>query len=259
MKKILVVILALVMAVSLFVFAGCKKKETLYVYTNSGFAPFEYTQGTEVVGVDIEIAKAIAKELDMKMVIKDVPFESVLAGITDENSIGLAGLTITEKRAQSVDFSIAYYGDAIQYVIYPDNELTTDEDLMVTADQLKNKTLGVQTGTTGALIAGDESETDGLFEGATVKEYDDAHTATLAIGVGCDYVIIDRLTALQLVSENEGLEASQIAGMDDEEYGVAVKKGNTELLEVINTVIERLLDEGKIAQWIEEHSKSIED
>lgn len=262
MKKVLIIILTLIVAGSLFVFSGCEKKETLYMYTESGFPPFEYTRGTDIVGVDIEIAKAIAEELGMKLVIKDVNFDSIIAGISENNAIGLAGITITAKRAESVDFSVAYYGDAIQYVIYKKDALTVDEDLMVSGDQLKGKKLGVQTGTTGDTVATDESVSGGMFEGATVKQYDNALIAAQDLGTtNCDYVIIDRLTALQIVANNKNLnlEASQITELDAEEYGVVVKKGNKELLDKINTVLERLLAEGKIAQWLEDHSASIEE
>lgn len=262
MKKVLIILLVVVMAASLFLFAGCKEKdskEKLYVYTESAFAPFEYLKGGEVVGVDIEIAKAIAEALNMELVIKDVDFEAVLAGITDDNSIALAGITITELRSKTVDFSIPYYGDAIQYVIYKDGALTIDDEYLVSADQLKNKKLGVQTGTTGDILATEESAAEKLFAGATVRQYSSALVATQDIGSGCDYVIIDRLTALQIVSENPGLKANQIADLEAEEYGIAVKKGNYRLLNAINWVLHNLMEEGKIAEWLEEHSASIEE
>ncbi len=260
MKKILIILLALVLAGSLFVLTGCKNdKETLVVYTESGFAPFEYAKGTEIVGVDIEIAKAIAEELGMKLEIKDVAFDSIIAGINENNAIGLAGITITQKRAETVDFSIPYYGDAIQYVIYPTGALTPDEELLVSGEQLKNKKLGVQGGTTGDTVATAEAVAGGKFAGATVKNYDNAYVAVNDIGQGCDYVIIDRLTAIQLVANNEGLACSQIADLEAEEYGIAVKKGNTELLTKINAILEKLLEDGKIDQWLEEHSASIEE
>lgn len=258
MKKLLIIMIAIMLVGSMFMLSSCKEEKVLIMYTESGFPPFEYTSGTQVVGVDVEIAKAIAEELGWKLVIKDVAFDSIIAGLTEDNAIGAAGITITQLRAQAVDFSVAYYGDAIQYVIYANGALTLDEELMVSADQLKNKNLGVQTGTTGDILATEEKGAGKLFEGATVKQYENALIASQDIGGGCDYVIIDRLTAMQIVANSTGLSCSQIAGLDAEEYGIAVKKGNTELLEVVNRVIQRLLDEGKIDQWLADHAASVE-
>lgn len=259
MKKIIITLLTLILAVSLFAFTGCNKKETLTVYTNSGFPPFEYTQGTDVVGVDMDIAKAIADELGMELDIKDVTFESVIAGISGDNTIGLAGLSITPDRAAVVDFSIPYY-NTIQYVIYPSTgagTLTVNVDNKVDGSQLAGKDLGVQTSTTGDTLATDESVSGGLFEGATVKQYDDALVATDAIGSGCDYVIIDHLTAVQIVANSTGFSCSEIQGLTIEYYAVAVKKGNTELLATVNAVIQKLLDDGTIEQWLEDHAASV--
>ncbi|MFW5780499.1 MAG: transporter substrate-binding domain-containing protein [Bacillota bacterium] len=260
MKKILIVMLVLIFAGSLFMLSACQdKKETLYVYTESGFPPFEYAQGSDIVGVDIDIANAIGEELGMEVVIKDVNFDSIIAGIDEDNAIGLAGITITPKRAEAVDFSIPYYGDSIQYVVYSAGALEIDEELMVDGDELKNKTLGVQTGTTGDLTATEEAEEGGLFEGATVRGYDNALQAAQDIGSGCDYVIIDRLTAMQIASNNEDLVANQISGLEAESYGIAVKKGNKMLLNAINWILHSLLEEGKIDGWLEDHSESIEE
>ncbi|HHU43913.1 MAG: transporter substrate-binding domain-containing protein [Bacillota bacterium] len=261
MKKILVILLIIVFACSLFVLSACEKdkKTVLYVYTESGFPPFEYSKGDEIVGVDIEIAKAIAKELGMELVVRDVMFDSIVSGINEDNAIGLAGITITPDREQAVDFSIPYFGDAIQYVIYPKGALELNDELMIEGDLLKNKVLGVQTGTTGDNIVQVEVKEGGLFAGATAKGYDNALIAADDIGSGCDYVVIDRLTALQIAAANNNLEASQIAGLDAESYGIAVKKGNKVLLNAINWILHNLLEEGKIDQWLEEHSESIEE
>ena len=146
MKKALVLLLILIIAVSLFMFTGCKnqdEKGKLYVYTESGFPPFEYPSGNDIVGVDIEIAKTIADRLGMELVVKDVNFEAILAALTDDNAIGLAGLTITPDREEEVDFSIPYF-EAVQYVVYKEGTLTLDENSMVSGAQLKNKVIGTQ-------------------------------------------------------------------------------------------------------------------
>ncbi len=255
MKRTLVIILVLVLVLSLFVFAGCNKKQKeLILYTESGFPPFEYPQGDKIVGVDIEIGQAIADALGMKLVIKDGNFDAIVAGINEDNAVGLAGISITKKRAKAVEFSIPYF-ESIQYVVYKKGALSADEDGIVSAEQVDNKKIGVQTGTTadvGLQDLKDEEEGD-MFQGVTIKGYDNALIASDDIGKGCDYVIIDKHTALQIVQNNSNLAANQIAGFDEEYYAIAIKKGNKVLLNAVNWILYNLLEDGSVTEWLEKH------
>ena len=254
MKKIFVMIVALIL--SLFTFTGCTPKKQLICYTNSGFPPFEYTQGTKVVGVDMEIAQAIADKLGYELVIKDVQFESIVAGIAEDNAIGAAGITVDAERAEKVDFSTTYF-TAKQWVIYTKGSLTTDADGAVDPAQMKGKKLGVQTGTSGSFLAEDGVAEGGIFEGGSVEYYNDALVATLAIGSGCDFVIIDSVVAQQIVakSSNTNLACAEIAGAEPESYAIAVKKGNADLLKVVNEVVDKMIKDGTIDALVNKHSQ----
>ncbi len=251
MKKSLTIVLILMIIVSLFAFTGCKKNAMteLVVYTESGFPPFEYASGKDIVGVDMEIAKAIADELGMRLVIKDGNFDSIVAGISEDNALGLAGITITEGRKEAVDFSIPYF-QSIQYIIYEKGKLTPDEDGLIDIELLGSKKIGVQTGTTADEILGNDSNKKG---------YDNALIASQDIGINCDYVMIDKHTALQIVGKNANLETSQVAGVELEYYGIAVKKGNKVLLNAVNWILFNLLEDGSIDTWLLEHDPLAEE
>lgn len=249
MKKVLVLVLVAIMAVSCFAFAGCGKTEQkeLIVYTESGFPPFEYPDGDQIVGVDMDIAAAIAKELNMKLVIKDVSFDSICAGIQEDNALGLAGITINEERAKTVDFSKTYWTSK-QAVIYKTGALMPDANGVISCDVLVGKKVGVQTGTTGDYLVQDVCGED------APKQYSNAVIAATDIGSGCDYVVIDNIVAKNIVAKTTGLSYSDLDA-EEEPLGIAVKKGNTELLNKVNTILEKLIADGKIAEFMVKHSK----
>ena len=131
MKKVFVSILALSLGVLTVFGTGCTKKQTeLIMATNAEFPPYEYYDGDKIVGIDAEIAQAIADELGATLVIEDMQFDSILASVqTGKADMGVAGMTITEDRLQNVDFSIPY-ATAMQVIIVPeDSDITTPDDL----------------------------------------------------------------------------------------------------------------------------------
>ncbi len=272
-KKILAAVLALGMSGVLL--AGCsdgagnqsvakiKEAGEIVMYTNAAFAPFEYVDGQDVKGVDVEIALEIAKELGVELKVKDVKFDSIVPGIeSGKAAFGAAGITITDDRKKSVDFSIEYY-TSVQYIICKE-----DADFAKTED-LAGKAIGVQLGTTGDFLVSDaidgteDEETKehvkGVLEGtgASCKQYANAIEASQDLMNGrIDAVVIDKLPAESIVNNNSGLKCVKLEDAEPEAYGICVAKGNEELLKVIDEVLNRLISEGKIDSFVLAHSNA---
>ena len=268
-RKITAAVLTVFLMLSAFMMTSCKEATerqsleqikdagVLTVYTNAEFPPFEYMSNNTPVGVDMQIAQAIADEIGVKLEIKNVKFDTILSSVNSgKGSMGIAGISVTEERAQEVDFSINY-ATSKQYIILPqDSEVTKIEDLAGMA-------IGVQLGTTGDIIISEEisGTEDGVLEGtgASVTQYNSAADAAVAMNSGkVDAVVIDKLPAEIVASQYENFKAIELVYADgqntEESYAVCVAKGNQELLDVVNQVIERLIDDGTIDQWITDHT-----
>ncbi len=277
MKKILSLILAVLMLTAVFASCGAKKGQTLdaikesgelIVYTEAGFAPFEFVYNNEVVGVDIAICEEIAKEIGVELVVQDVAFNTILGAIeSGKAAIGAAGITITEERAQQVDFSIPYTTSK-QYII-----VKTDSAIASYAD-LAGKKIGVQLGTSSDFIITDAingyeddngNHVAGDFEGtgATVSTYANPNLAAVNLeGDKLDAVVTDQLPAELIVNNSNGAYKCfeliyEDGSLTDETYGLCVAKGNTELLEVVNKVLENLIETGKIEDYIIYYSTEV--
>ena len=207
---------------------------TLVMATNAAFPPYEYVENGEYVGIDVEIAQAIAKELGMELEIKDVEFGSIIAGVeSGKFNMGMAGMTVTDERKENVDFSDTY-AIARQVVIVREGSGITS------LDDLEGLTIGVQQGTTGDLYATDDYGDD------HIERYAKGMEAVQALTQGkVDAVIIDNEPARVFITENEGLIILDEA-YADEEYAIAVKKGNTELLNRINAALAELKADGTL-------------
>ncbi len=254
MKKLLSLLLCLV---ALVVVSSCQQEEKLIVYTEAGFAPFEYVSGGEIVGVDVDIMNKVGEKLGKKVVFENVAFDTIVDAVSAGKlaDVGAAGLSITEARLEKVDFSKVYY-QANLYVIYNVNagvnsKTMTDGNTGVYWSSLKSDLgIGVQTGTTADLFLGDELAEGGSLEGVKKTDYDSLDVAVSAIGLNVDYVIIDELPAKQLIKNNKDLACLPLyyeGDTEDElafdEYAICVPKGEKELLDAINAVLEELLEE----------------
>ena len=266
MKKIISLILALTMLLgatltlaSCDIFAG--EQEKIYVQTNAYFAPFEYYDGSNIIGVDVEIMEKVGKKMGKEIVWNDGDFgiiiDTVAEGVTAD--CGAAGLTITPERAEKVDFSTPYY-TSIQYVILPADSTvaikTVDGVEYIVWEALAGKTVATQTDTTGWIYADCEIDCEGgvLYgTGTTHEAMDSANVAAEALGVTIDAIIVDELPAQYITSNStKGFKCyplyySGAEGEADEpvieHYAIAVTKGNTELLDAINAVLADLLKE----------------
>ncbi len=223
-------------------FTGCGKEEktTLVMATNAEFPPYEYYEGDKIVGIDADIAQAIADDLGYELVIEDMAFDSIIAAVqSGKADFAAAGMTVDEDRLKNVDFSDTY-AQASQVVIVKEGSAVT------TPADLEGKKIGVQLGTTGDIYSSDIAD-------ATVERYNKGFEAVQALMQDkIDAVIIDREPAKVFVSENEGLVILD-ESFTDEEYAIAVAKGNDELREKINTSLENLKNSGKLQEIIDKY------
>lgn len=249
MKKIIAMILCVLLTLCFFTACSGNDEDTLIVYLESGFPPFEYPDGDKIVGVDVDLANAIGEKLGMKVVIKDVSFDSICAGISEDNACGISGITINDERKENVDFTSPYYYSQ-QAIIYKKGTLTPVNGVIST-DVMIGKTIGVQTGTTGDFLVQDVCGEEGA------KGYYNALIATQDIGSGCDFVVIDNVVAKNIVANNEGLECADL-DVEEEPLGIAVKKGNTELLNKIEKALQEIMAEGKLEEFMVKHSANVQ-
>ena len=237
-------------------FNACSQN-TIYVDTNAFFAPFEYYEGTEIKGVDVDIMNMVGEKLGKKVKFENTDFEVIIDNVESgkKYDCGAAGITITEERAAKVDFSNPYY-TSVQYVIYKaDNtsfevKTATDGTSCVYWSDLMNKSIGVQRDTTGHLFV-DYEIAEGELAGTTGEctPYDNAQLAVDAIGANrIDAVIVDKLPAQYICNANSNYVCQALYYDADtateEQYAICVTKGNTELLNAINEVLAQLGEEG---------------
>ena len=210
----------------------------LIMSTNAAFPPYEMTTddgGFE--GIDVEMATEIANRLGLELQIDDMDFDYALQAVQQGKSdIAMAGITVNKDRLVNMDFSNTY-ANGVQVVIVPE-----DSD-MATVDDLQGKMIGVQRGTTGDSYCSAAPEEGGFGEDH-VTQYDNGMTAVQALINGqVDAVVIDNAPAEELVKANEGLKILDTA-YTDEDYAIAVAKGNTQLLDAINSILAEMEADG---------------
>ena len=261
MKKFLLTLLALTMVIAM---VACSKKDNtedddksgddknreaiLSMATEGTFPPYEYYENNKLVGIDVEVAQAIADKLDMELEITDINFEAIIPGIQSKKyDIGMAGMTASEKRKEQVNFSTSY-STGIQVIIVKEGSpITSVDDLL---SENANHIVGTQSGTTGFLYATDDIEKAGL---GTVKSFAKTTDAVEALKNGqVDCVILDNEPAKKLVSVNTGLKILDTE-YTVEEYAIAVAKDNTELLNKINTALDELIQDGTVKKIVDKY------
>lgn len=211
--------------------------------TNAEFPPYEYYEGEEVVGIDVDIAKAVAEELGMELKIEDMAFDSVIPAVSSGKAdIALAGLTVTDERKENLNFTDTY-AKATQVII------VKEDSAIAGPDDLEGKKIGVQLGTTGDLYASD-------IKDAEVEQYNKGFEAVQATMQGkIDAVIIDSEPAKEFVAEAEGLKILDEA-FTEEEYAIGIAKDNDELLEKVNKALKSLKESGKLDEIVAEYIKA---
>lgn len=256
-KHVIFIVLFLVvtagMGVSVWWSIAGEKKADYVVETNVPFAPFEFYQNREIVGVDVDIVNRVAEKLDKSIAIKNVEFDVIVDNVEAGRiaDAGAAGLTITPAREEKVNFTIPYY-DSVQYVIYNVDMPPSLRDDHIVWEALEGATLGSQIGSTGYLFVEDEIE-NGVLKGTgtTIKGIDSHQLAADAIMAHIiDYAVADELAAKMIIEKNPGLSALPLyysgkTREDDypveESYAIAVNRDRTELLEAFNDVLSEMM------------------
>ena len=219
----------------------------LIMSTNAAFPPYEMTADDgSFEGIDVEIAGAIAEKLGLELQIDDMDFDAaLLAAQTGKSDMVMAGVTVTEDRQTVMDFSDSY-ATGIQVVIVPE-----DSDI-ASIDDMQGKMIGVQRGTTGDQYCSASVE-DGGFGEENVTRYDNGLTAVQALNNSqVDCVVIDNAPAQEFVAANPGLKILDTE-YANEEYAIGVAKGNTQLLDAINTAIAELKADGTIQSILDKY------
>ena len=177
-------------------------KEELHMATNAFFPPYEYYENDTVVGIDPEMAAAIADELDMKLVIDDMDFDAILPAVTSGKAdIGMAGMTVTPDREESVNFSKSYANGILSVIVTEDSPITTVDDLL---DPDADYVAGVQQGTTSDIYLSDSYDNGGITEDRVAKFNKGADAIQALLTGKIDCVVIDSQPAQAFVEANNG-------------------------------------------------------
>ena len=256
MKKITAIVLAALMVCAML--AGCGAKEEaglktvesgkLIMATNAAFPPYEYIEGNEIVGIDAEIAGAIAQKLGLELQIDDMEFDSIIESVKGGKAdIGLAGMTVTPERQEVINFTASYATGVQVVIVTEDSAITTVDDLFAEGAM---HVIGVQRNTTGDLYSTWDLEDAGL---ATVDRYSKGADAVQALITGkVDCVVIDNEPAKAFVAANTGLKILDTA-YAVEDYAAAMSKDNAELYEAVNKALEELIADGTVASIVSKY------
>lgn len=216
------------------------EQKTIIVGTEAGFAPYEYMEGNEVVGIDMDIAQKIAEAMGRKLVIKNMDFDGALVAVQQGKiDFVAAGVSVTDERKKSMDFS-DHYVDSTDVVV-----VNAKNPALNSVKELDGKVIGVQQGNVADLWVSNEDN----VSPKEVKRYTAFAQATQDLKNGkIDCIVMDEVPARELIHSTSGVK--MLEGEDNiafsDSYAIAVKKGNTELLNQINTVIEELKKSGKM-------------
>lgn len=270
MKKFFTLILALVMVASISACGSTQKKadtnetkdkettkeveqktdekaeetDKLIMATEAGFAPYEYTEdGMTVVGVDVDIANEIAAVLGKELVIQNTTFDGALLAVQQGKvDFAAAGISVTDERKEKMDFTIEY-ATSKQVIVINKNAKRVGSVEDITAET----SVGVQSGNVADFYCSDELKCD-------VKRYSKFLEAAQDLkNDKIDCIVMDSLPANQMVASNDDLEILPVELFTDK-YAIAVQKGNTELLEQLNSVLQKLIDDGKIDEFTIKHT-----
>lgn len=238
MRRIFILLFLVTMLV------GCtKSKNEIVMVTEAGFAPYEYYENGKIIGVDIEISEKIAEKLGKKLVVKDIAFDSIINELNSGKAdFAAAGMSISEERKEKVDFSLEYITSNQVVVVRSDSDIKS-------IDEIKDKRISVQLGTVA------DSYVTENYKDAKINRLKKFLVAAEDVKNNkSDCIVMDVLPARELVKSNSELKILDGILFQDK-YGMAVKKGNTELLNTINEVLEEMISNGTIDEYIIKYSE----
>ena len=220
----------------------------LTMATEATFPPYEYYDGDAIVGIDVEVAQAIAAKLGMELEVTDIAFDSIIPGVqTGKYDMGMAGMTVTDERKEQVNFSDSYATGVQVVIVKDDSAIASVDDLFADG---ANTVVGTQAGTTGFIYATSDIEDAGL---GTVKSFGKTTDAVEALKNGqVDCVILDNEPAKALVAANEGLHILDTE-YAVEDYAIAIAKENTDLLDKVNAALAELKDDGTLQSIVDKY------
>ena len=236
MKKLLIGLVGAAMI------CGCGEKDnSLKMITEATFPPYEFLRGQEIAGIDVEICRAVAKKLNRPFKAETVDFDSVIpAVISGKADLAAAGITVTEDRKKNVDFSIPYVKTGIVVIYKKSNPFKNIE-------QLKGKKIGVQGGTTSETFVLEQLKQE------PERSKSPAEAVAALMSGRVELVIADIDPAKNCVKGEADLALSDL--ITSEEYAVAIRKGQPELLKAINETITELKSSGQLDQWIRQFTE----
>lgn len=251
MKKIIAFVLAMLMMATLLVGCGSKltaEEGALIMATNAEFPPYEYIENNQIVGIDVEIAQAIANKLGLTLKVENMEFDSIISAVKGGKvDIGAAGMTVTPERLEEVNFTTSYATGVQVVIVTEDSPITSVDDLF---KEGANNTIGVQLATTGDLYSTWDIEDENL---GTVDRYNKGADAIMALKSGkVDCVIIDNEPAKAFVAENEGLKILDTE-YAVEDYAIAISKKNDKLLGEVDKALKELIADGTVANIVDKY------
>lgn len=212
--------------------------------TNAEFEPFEFKAENKIVGIDIDISKEIANDLGVDLKVNDISFDAVIFELKEKKSdFAAAALSYDEDRAKNVDFSNPYFNASQSIIVMKNSNISN-------ADDLKGKNIGVHLGTTGDTYCTQAGSMQVVRFNKSMDAVSDMINGQI------DAVVVDDFTANKLVEKNNAVVKKLDQALTKEEYRIAVTKGNTELLNIINKTISKLEESGKLDEIIEKYMYS---
>jgi polar amino acid transport system substrate-binding protein len=214
--------------------------------TNAEFPPYEYYEGDKIVGIDVEIAQAIADKLGLKLQVDNMDFTALIAAVQNGKAdISLAGMTVNEERKQSVDFSDSYATGVQVIIVKEGSPITSPDDLAK-----GGFTIGVQESTTGDIYTTSDYGDKGL---ATINRYNKGSDAVQALVTGkIDCVVIDNEPAKAYTAANPGLVILSSPYVE-EQYAIAMPKSNKAMGEAVNKALRELIADGTVQKIIDKY------
>ena len=258
MKKVKGILFAVLAVAMLLTATACGKKVeeggytvengVLTMVTNVDFPPYEFYQEGKPVGIDVEIATAIAEKLGLELRVEDIDFDSVIASVEmGKYDMALAGLTVSDDRKEQVNFTVSY-ATGVQVIIVPEGSPITSVDDLFEDDAFHQ--IGVQLSTTGDLYSTWDLEDEGL---ASIERFSKGTDAVMALVAGkIDCVIIDNEPAKVFVSLNPGLKILDTE-FALEDYAIAINKNNTELLGKVDEALRALIADGTVQAIVDKY------